>query len=295
MGGAAAQGAPLLLPPPPPPGPAAAPRFLPCAAAACWRLRRVPAACSGCLSRQARVLPLIAVATAGHPRLRRSITPAATAIMSSTPQVRPVAEDEMFKVLRTGKRKKKEWKRMVTKVRGRCRGRRRAGGCSHPRDGCRGGAGQAAGAGCSTGSGRGARRPAGLPARRPTSPSHACCRAPTRSPPPPPRAGHLCAARLHAQAAQVRALHPAHRPAHVQGARHAPGAQGHLPGGPRARSSAASGPLHARAARRRPAGRARPRRARLPSAPAPPPPCPLTPRRRARRPTPSRASWRSSA
>ena len=34
-------------------------------------------------------------------------------------QVRPVAEDEMFKVLRTGKRKKKEWKRMVTKVRGR--------------------------------------------------------------------------------------------------------------------------------------------------------------------------------
>lgn len=31
-------------------------------------------------------------------------------------QVRPVAEDEMFKVLRTGKRKKKEWKRMVTKV-----------------------------------------------------------------------------------------------------------------------------------------------------------------------------------
>jgi hypothetical protein len=33
------------------------------------------------------------------------------------PKVRPVAEDEMFKVLRTGKRKKKEWKRMVTKVR----------------------------------------------------------------------------------------------------------------------------------------------------------------------------------
>ncbi|KAL4436760.1 hypothetical protein ABPG75_003899 [Micractinium tetrahymenae] len=32
------------------------------------------------------------------------------------PKVRPVAEDEMFKVLRTGKRKKKEWKRMVTKV-----------------------------------------------------------------------------------------------------------------------------------------------------------------------------------
>lgn len=31
-------------------------------------------------------------------------------------QVRPVAEDEMFKVLKTGKRKKKEWKRMVTKV-----------------------------------------------------------------------------------------------------------------------------------------------------------------------------------
>ena len=33
------------------------------------------------------------------------------------PKVRPVAEEEMFKVLRTGKRKKKEWKRMVTKVR----------------------------------------------------------------------------------------------------------------------------------------------------------------------------------
>lgn len=32
------------------------------------------------------------------------------------PKVRPVAEEEMFKVLRTGKRKKKEWKRMVTKV-----------------------------------------------------------------------------------------------------------------------------------------------------------------------------------
>lgn len=34
------------------------------------------------------------------------------------PKVRPVAEEEMFKVLRTGKRKKKEWKRMVTKVGG---------------------------------------------------------------------------------------------------------------------------------------------------------------------------------
>ena len=31
-------------------------------------------------------------------------------------QVRPVAEDEMFKVLRSGKRKQKQWKRMVTKV-----------------------------------------------------------------------------------------------------------------------------------------------------------------------------------
>lgn len=31
-------------------------------------------------------------------------------------QVRPVAEDEMFKVLHSGKRKKKAWKRMVTKV-----------------------------------------------------------------------------------------------------------------------------------------------------------------------------------
>ncbi|MBA0857048.1 hypothetical protein Goshw_006726, partial [Gossypium schwendimanii] len=30
-------------------------------------------------------------------------------------QVRPVAEDEMFKVIRSGKRKTKQWKRMVTK------------------------------------------------------------------------------------------------------------------------------------------------------------------------------------
>eukprot|EP00899_Mesostigma_viride_P000723 jgi/Mesvir1/10651/Mv13745-RA.1 len=32
------------------------------------------------------------------------------------PKVRPVAEDEMFKVLRSGKRQNKQWKRMVTKV-----------------------------------------------------------------------------------------------------------------------------------------------------------------------------------
>jgi ribosome biogenesis protein NSA2 len=32
------------------------------------------------------------------------------------PKVRPVAEDEMFKVIRTGKRKIKQWKRMLTKV-----------------------------------------------------------------------------------------------------------------------------------------------------------------------------------
>jgi len=32
------------------------------------------------------------------------------------PKVRPVAEDEMFKVLKSGKRMKKSWKRMVTKV-----------------------------------------------------------------------------------------------------------------------------------------------------------------------------------
>lgn len=31
-------------------------------------------------------------------------------------QVRPMAEDEMFKVLKSGKRMKKSWKRMVTKV-----------------------------------------------------------------------------------------------------------------------------------------------------------------------------------
>eukprot|EP00002_Diphylleia_rotans_P008591 TRINITY_DN1853_c0_g1_i1.p1 TRINITY_DN1853_c0_g1~~TRINITY_DN1853_c0_g1_i1.p1 ORF type:complete len:262 (+),score=64.81 TRINITY_DN1853_c0_g1_i1:97-882(+) len=32
------------------------------------------------------------------------------------PKVRPISEDEMFKVLKSGKRRKKEWKRMVTKV-----------------------------------------------------------------------------------------------------------------------------------------------------------------------------------
>eukprot|EP01083_Nonionella_stella_P160925 526516_1 len=32
------------------------------------------------------------------------------------PKVRPIAEAEMFKVIRTGKRKKKAWKRMITKV-----------------------------------------------------------------------------------------------------------------------------------------------------------------------------------
>jgi len=32
------------------------------------------------------------------------------------PKVKPVADDEMFKVLKSGKRQKKAWKRMVTKV-----------------------------------------------------------------------------------------------------------------------------------------------------------------------------------
>eukprot|EP01112_Ceratiomyxa_fruticulosa_P004465 TRINITY_DN1500_c0_g1_i1.p1 TRINITY_DN1500_c0_g1~~TRINITY_DN1500_c0_g1_i1.p1 ORF type:complete len:261 (+),score=46.92 TRINITY_DN1500_c0_g1_i1:203-985(+) len=32
------------------------------------------------------------------------------------PKVRPIAEDEMFRVMRSGKRKTKQWKRMVTKV-----------------------------------------------------------------------------------------------------------------------------------------------------------------------------------
>jgi len=32
------------------------------------------------------------------------------------PKVKPVADDEVFKVIKTGKRKAKEWKRMVTKV-----------------------------------------------------------------------------------------------------------------------------------------------------------------------------------
>lgn len=34
----------------------------------------------------------------------------------SLPKVRAIAEDEMFKVVKTGKRQKKQWKRMVTKV-----------------------------------------------------------------------------------------------------------------------------------------------------------------------------------
>ncbi len=32
------------------------------------------------------------------------------------PKVRPIAEDEMFRVMRTGKRMKKSWKRMITKA-----------------------------------------------------------------------------------------------------------------------------------------------------------------------------------
>ncbi len=31
-------------------------------------------------------------------------------------RVKPISEDEMFRVMKTGKRKKKQWKRMVTKV-----------------------------------------------------------------------------------------------------------------------------------------------------------------------------------
>ena len=31
-------------------------------------------------------------------------------------QVRPIAEDEMFKVMRSGKRQNKQWKRLLTKV-----------------------------------------------------------------------------------------------------------------------------------------------------------------------------------
>ena len=32
------------------------------------------------------------------------------------PKVRPIAEEEVFKVLRSGKRKRKQWKRMITKA-----------------------------------------------------------------------------------------------------------------------------------------------------------------------------------
>ena len=35
------------------------------------------------------------------------------------PKVRPVGEDEVFKVMKSGKRQKKQWKRMVNKVRAR--------------------------------------------------------------------------------------------------------------------------------------------------------------------------------
>lgn len=33
-----------------------------------------------------------------------------------SPQVRPIAEDEMFRVMKTGKRMKKSWKRVITKA-----------------------------------------------------------------------------------------------------------------------------------------------------------------------------------
>ena len=42
------------------------------------------------------------------------------------PKVRPQAEDELFRVLRSGKRKQKSWKRMVTKVRISCVTQRQA-------------------------------------------------------------------------------------------------------------------------------------------------------------------------
>ena len=32
------------------------------------------------------------------------------------PKVKPVTDDEMFRQMRTGKRQKKSWKRMITKV-----------------------------------------------------------------------------------------------------------------------------------------------------------------------------------
>jgi len=32
------------------------------------------------------------------------------------PKVRPIADDEMFKQMKSGKRMKKNWKRMITKV-----------------------------------------------------------------------------------------------------------------------------------------------------------------------------------
>lgn len=116
------------------------------------------------------------------------------------PKVRPVAEQEMFKVLKSGKRQKKAWKRMVTKV-------RRRGPCTHAR----------------AGGPHAVRSHAAL--RSPAAPRHAAAARPS-SP-----ADDVRGPRLHAQAAQVRALHPAHGPAHHQGARDAPRAEGHvLPG-----------------------------------------------------------------
>ena len=74
-----------------------------------WRWSEAPRACRWPASTHPR-----------PPYPSRCVAPSLTPCRPHPPtQVRPVAEDEMFKVLRTGKRKKKEWKRMVTKVRRR--------------------------------------------------------------------------------------------------------------------------------------------------------------------------------
>ena len=145
------------------------------------------------------------------------------------PKVRPVAEEEMFKVLRTGKRKKKEWKRMVTKVRAGAGAEALASDAGSSVGWLPAAAGGEGGVpalpACTAGVGA-------PPANAPTP----AAAAPPPCPPPPHHhhhhhAGNVCAPGVHAQAAQVRALHPAHGSAHEQGARHAPRAQGHLPAG----------------------------------------------------------------
>ena len=62
------------------------------------------------LSGQSASPPVFGACFRGAPTCPTCFSPARTA------QVRPVAEAEMFKVLKSGKRQNKSWKRMITKV-----------------------------------------------------------------------------------------------------------------------------------------------------------------------------------